>query len=135
MINKMNRIVSGFSALALSFLMLPAQAQDMPVQKMLPLELANQAAMAAVKKCLDDGHRVSVAIVDQSGLLKVQVKADGAGPLIPRTCHCCAHTCAATACNEGRVTIWRPMGPHSEACVANCPKSVSAASMMRLPCE
>lgn len=80
MINKMNRIVSGFSALALSFLMLPAQAQDMPVQKMLPLELANQAAMAAVKKCLDDGHRVSVAVVDQSGLLKVQVKADGAGP-------------------------------------------------------
>ena len=80
MINKMNRIVSGFSVLVFSSLILPALAQDMPVQKILPLELANQAAMVAVKKCLEDGHRVSVAIVDQSGLLKVQVKADGAGP-------------------------------------------------------
>ncbi len=80
MINKINCIVSGFSALALSFLIQPTQAQDMPVQKILPLELANQAAMTAVRKCLDDGYKVSVAIVDQSGLVKVQVKADGAGP-------------------------------------------------------
>lgn len=56
------------------------QAQDMPTQKVLPLELSTQAAMAAIKKCHDDGFKVSVAIVDQSGLLKVQLKADGAGP-------------------------------------------------------
>ncbi len=58
----------------------PAFAQDWPAQKMLPLELSTQAAMAAIKKCHDDGFKVSVAIVDQSGLLKVQLKADGAGP-------------------------------------------------------
>lgn len=50
------------------------------MQKVLPLELSTQAAMAAIKKCHDDGFKVSVAIVDQSGLLKVQLKADGAGP-------------------------------------------------------
>ena len=55
-------------------------AQDFPSQKVLPLELSTQAAMAAIKKCHDDGFKVSVAIVDQSGLVKVQLKADGAGP-------------------------------------------------------
>lgn len=55
-------------------------AKDLPLQRVLPLELSIQAAMAAVKKCHDDGFKVSVAIVDQSGLLKVQLKADGAGP-------------------------------------------------------
>ena len=55
-------------------------AQDFPSQKVLPLELSTQAAMAAIKKCHEDGFKVSVAIVDQSGLLKVQLKADGAGP-------------------------------------------------------
>lgn len=55
-------------------------AQDFKSQKVLPLELSTQAAMAAIKKCHDDGFKVSVAIVDQSGLVKVQLKADGAGP-------------------------------------------------------
>ena len=58
----------------------PLHAQDLLTQKLLPLELSTHAAMAAVKKCHDDGFKVSVAIVDQSGLLKVQLKADGAGP-------------------------------------------------------
>ncbi|MCE7913567.1 MAG: heme-binding protein [Nitrosomonas sp. PRO4] len=58
----------------------PLRAQDLLTQKLLPLELSTQAAMAAVKKCHEDGFKVSVAIVDQSGLLKVQLKADGAGP-------------------------------------------------------
>lgn len=70
------------STLAFCALLQPSfvQAQDMPTQKVLPLELSTQAAMAAIKKCHDDGFKVSVAIVDQSGLLKVQLKADGAGP-------------------------------------------------------
>ncbi len=52
----------------------------LPTQKLLPLDLVVQAAEAVIKKCNDDGYKVSVAIVDQSGLLKVQLKADGAGP-------------------------------------------------------
>ncbi|TXI80501.1 MAG: heme-binding protein [Crocinitomicaceae bacterium] len=58
----------------------PLKAQDLLTQKLLPLELSTQAAMAAVKKCHDDGFKVSVAIVDQSGWLNIQPKADGAGP-------------------------------------------------------
>lgn len=80
MTNKLQNFVSGISALSICLLSNLTWAQDFPVQKVLPLELSTQAAMAAIKKCHDDGFKVSVAIVDQSGLLKVQLKADGAGP-------------------------------------------------------
>ncbi|MBS0485610.1 MAG: heme-binding protein [Proteobacteria bacterium] len=73
-------IASAVAALSLWALSSQVSAQDFPTQKVLPLELSTQAAMAAIKKCHDDGFRVSVAIVDQAGLLKVQLKADGAGP-------------------------------------------------------
>lgn len=80
MTNKLKQIAIGVSTLSLWALSIPAFAQDFLTQKVLPLELSTQAAMAAIKKCHDDGFKVSVAIVDQSGLLKVQLKADGAGP-------------------------------------------------------
>jgi len=73
-------VISAVAALSLWALSGHVSAQDFPTQKVLPLELSTQAAMAAIKKCHDDGFKVSVAIVDQSGLLKVQLKADGAGP-------------------------------------------------------
>ena len=80
MTNKLKQFAIGISSLSLWVLSTPAFAQDFPTQKVLPLELSTQAAMAAIKKCHDNGFKVSVAIVDQSGLLKVQLKADGAGP-------------------------------------------------------
>lgn len=80
MTNKLQQVVRGISALSFCALSNLAYAQDILTQRVLPLELSTQAAMAAVKKCHEDGFKVSVAIVDQSGLLKVQLKADGAGP-------------------------------------------------------
>lgn len=80
MTNKLQQLAAGISAFVLCSLSSQAFSQDFPTQKVLPLELSTQAAMAAIKKCHDDGFKVSVAIVDQSGLLKVQLKADGAGP-------------------------------------------------------
>ena len=73
------------SAVAISTLLLYSisnltWAQNFLTQKVLPLELAIQAAMVAIKKCHEDGFNVSVAIVDQAGLLKVQLRADGSGP-------------------------------------------------------
>lgn len=55
-------------------------AEDLPREAVLPLSLATKAAAAAVDKCKQDGHRVSVAIVDRSGTLRVLMRADGAGP-------------------------------------------------------
>jgi uncharacterized protein GlcG (DUF336 family) len=80
MTHTLKSLLTGISALALCAVSAQISAQDFPMQKVLPLELSAQAAMAAIKKCHDDGFKVSVAIVDQSGLLKVQLKADGAGP-------------------------------------------------------
>ncbi|MBY0485442.1 heme-binding protein [Nitrosomonas sp.] len=80
MTNKLKQFAIGVSTISLWVLSTLAFAQDFTTQKVLPLELSTQAAMAAIKKCHDDGFKVSVAIVDQSGLLKVQLKADGAGP-------------------------------------------------------
>lgn len=80
MTNILKPFATSIATLSLCVLSSLAWAQDFPTQKVLPLELSAQAAMAAIKKCHDDGFKVSVAIVDQSGLLKVQLKADGAGP-------------------------------------------------------
>ena len=78
--NTRKLVAAAVAALSLWALSGHVAAQDFPTQKALPLELSTQAAMAAIKKCHDDGFKVSVAIVDQAGLLKVQLKADGAGP-------------------------------------------------------
>jgi uncharacterized protein GlcG (DUF336 family) len=56
------------------------QAAELPRQSTLPLQLATRAAVAALAKCRDQGHRVSVAVVDRGGVLKVLTRADGAGP-------------------------------------------------------
>lgn len=58
----------------------PAAAQDLPKTAVLPLALAEAAARAALAACEADGHRVSVAVVDHTGLIKVQLRGDGAGP-------------------------------------------------------
>lgn len=55
-------------------------AEDLPREAVLPLSLATKAASAAADKCTQDGHRVSVAVVDRAGLLRAFVRTDGAGP-------------------------------------------------------
>lgn len=49
-------------------------------EAVLPLDLAVKAAAAAVEKCGKDGYRVSAAIVDRAGVLRAQLREDGAGP-------------------------------------------------------
>jgi uncharacterized protein GlcG (DUF336 family) len=56
------------------------QAAELPSERILPLTLATKAALAALEMCRDQGYRVSVAVVDQSGVLKTLARADGAGP-------------------------------------------------------
>lgn len=74
--------IFAFSIISLAFFLFSQSvlAQASSAQKGLTLDLSTKAAMAAVQQCLDNGFKVSVAIVDHAGLLKVQLKADGAGP-------------------------------------------------------
>lgn len=80
MINKRRITAIGIFSTLVYFISCLALAEGFPTQKLLPLDLSTQAAMAAIQQCNDDGYKVSVAITDQAGLLKVQLKADGAGP-------------------------------------------------------
>jgi len=52
----------------------------LPQTSVLPLTMATQAAHAAVDKCLKDGYRVSVSVVDMGGNLRALLRQDGAGP-------------------------------------------------------
>jgi uncharacterized protein GlcG (DUF336 family) len=70
--------------LAIAFVMLmpytvPA-ADDLPKEAVLPMGLAGKAIQASLDACNKDGYRVSVSIVDRSGVLRVMARADGAGP-------------------------------------------------------
>ena len=55
-------------------------AQELPTAAYLPLGMAQTAAQAAVDACAAEGHNVSVAIVARSGVTKVILRADNAGP-------------------------------------------------------
>ena len=67
---------------ALVLLVNPGKAQvaELPQQPYLPIDLALEAASAALAQCQADGYRVSVAVVDRGGVLKVLLRDDGTGP-------------------------------------------------------
>ncbi len=73
-------IIIGILSVLICLISSPAWPVNLPTQHILPLELATKAAITAIKKCSADGFRVSVTIVDQAGLIKTQLRADGAGP-------------------------------------------------------
>ncbi|GJL49028.1 MAG: hypothetical protein NPIRA01_02550 [Nitrospirales bacterium] len=54
-------------------------AGELPRESVLPLSLATKAAHATVDKCLADGYRVSVTVVDRGGNIRAVLRQDGAG--------------------------------------------------------
>lgn len=67
-------------ALALLGTVSSVVARDIPRLPELPLSMAQQAALSALQHCGGDGYAVSAAVVDRSGVLRAQLRADGAGP-------------------------------------------------------
>jgi len=57
-----------------------SQAQSLVTEKSLSVEAALAVAHGALEKCHADGYRVSLTILDNSGLVKLQVRGDGTGP-------------------------------------------------------
>ena len=70
------RGVGALLALVLAGLAAPAAAQVRGSGWELPLTLANEAALEAVRACAEKGWPVSVAVVDVSGETRVLVKGD-----------------------------------------------------------
>lgn len=68
------------TAASMFFLGSTQAAEPLPTQSYLPLALAQTAVNAALKQCMADGHRVSVAVADRSGVVIALLRGDGAGP-------------------------------------------------------
>ena len=68
------------TGVALSSLATWAAAENLPKEPVLPLLLAQKAAAAGLAKCEESGYRVTVAVVDQGGHIRVLLRGDGAGP-------------------------------------------------------
>lgn len=56
-----------------------APAQELPVEKVLPLSLATEAAQAALIACEKEGYHVSVAVTDRAGLVRALIRGDQGG--------------------------------------------------------
>lgn len=67
------------TALLFGYVPIVVAVEDLPREAVLPLSLATTAASAALDRCAKDGYRVSVAVVDRAGVLRVLMRGDGAG--------------------------------------------------------
>lgn len=78
-----NSSACGSFALALLALLtgtVSSKAQSLVTQKALSVEAALAVAHGAIDKCQADGYRISLTVLDASGLIKIQVRGDGTGP-------------------------------------------------------
>ena len=57
-----------------------ARAQGLVTQKAISLEMAQAIIQGTIERCRADGFRVSVTIVDGSGLLKAFLRDEGSAP-------------------------------------------------------
>ena len=76
---------NSFASLSLTMLILlfataVCMSQTLLTQKALSVEAALIVAQGALDKCHTDGYRVSLTVLDSSGLVKIQVRGDGTGP-------------------------------------------------------
>jgi len=104
--NPINRFKSNYplKSIALGTLLITApvtQAASLPQQAYLPLESALKAATVAMKKCTEDGYRVSVAVVDRGGNLLAFARHPLAGPHTVNS----SQGKAFTAASMGRPTV------------------------------
>jgi uncharacterized protein GlcG (DUF336 family) len=77
---KPHRLVPGVAIFVLILGAPAAKAADLPLEKVLPLSLATEAAQGALAACQAKGFHVSVAVTDRSGLVRALLRDDKAGP-------------------------------------------------------
>jgi uncharacterized protein GlcG (DUF336 family) len=68
------------SALATFTSAASCSGQTLLTNKALSVEAALSVANGALDKCRADGYRISLTVLDASGLVKIQVRGDGTGP-------------------------------------------------------
>ena len=73
-------LIPGVALLVLTLGAGSGGATNLPVEKVLPLSLATEAAQGALAACQSKGFHISVAVTDQSGRVRVLLRDDQAGP-------------------------------------------------------
>jgi len=107
-------------------LALPAGAAE-PVQTVhiISVDLAAEAALAAVHACAAQGYHVSAAVLEPSGLMKAFAKADGAGPHTKDSALGKAYTVVSLGISRGEETsaaiAQRIQSTPGSAALANVP--------------
>lgn len=71
----------------------------------LTVSQAFAAAQAAVNQCRKDGYRISAAVVDRAGLIKAQLRDDGAGPHTLDSSRRKAYTAASLRKSTGKLAM------------------------------
>jgi len=95
---------AALSALLVPLAAVPVTPQSLLLEKVLPASLAAEAANAAIDACQRQGYRVSVALVDRSGVTRVLVRGDGAGPHTLDSSRRKAYTAATFKAPTSRLT-------------------------------
>ncbi len=67
-------------SVALAAIATTAQAQGILTQRNISQAMALAVAQGALETCTQQGHRISVTVVDRSGNILVVLRGDGAGP-------------------------------------------------------
>jgi hypothetical protein len=66
-------LITALSAVvAFTAAMSSAAAEPLPTQRYLPLSVAIEAALPALKECTDKGHHVSVEVCAKAGIDKIR---------------------------------------------------------------
>jgi uncharacterized protein GlcG (DUF336 family) len=89
-----------------------AFADELPREAVLPLALAEKAAAVAVEKCAKDGYKVTAAVVDKAGVLRAQLRGDGAGPHTVDSSRKKAYTAGSTGRATSELAELMVKAPH-----------------------
>jgi uncharacterized protein GlcG (DUF336 family) len=81
-----------------------AQAEPLPTQRYLPLATAIEAAMAALDKCTNDGHHVSVEVMNHNAMVLVTFHHELATIHSAYSAHAKAYTVLSYSYSSGETT-------------------------------
>jgi uncharacterized protein GlcG (DUF336 family) len=80
------------------------QAEPLPTQRYLPLSVAIEAALAALKECTDKGHHVSVEVMNHNAMVLVTFHHELATIHSSYSAHAKAYTVLSYSYSSGETT-------------------------------
>ena len=92
------------SSAAIAASIMAALAEPLPTQRYLPLDVAIEAALAALKACTDKGHHVSVEVMNHNAMVLVTFHHELATIHSSYSAHAKAYTVLSYSYSSGETT-------------------------------